>query len=79
MGRLVAVVDGQGNAAIYNYDAVGNMLSITRSSSTGGGAIGIFVFVPSSGLVGAPVNFVGLASIRFPAIIKCGSTARSPL
>ncbi len=30
LGRLVAVVDGQGNAAVYNYDEVGNLLSIQR-------------------------------------------------
>ena len=34
LGRLVQVVDGQGNVATYTYDAVGNLLSITRS--TGG-------------------------------------------
>src|SRR5712691_10099576 len=30
LGRLVAVVDQQGSAAIYVYDAVGNVLSIQR-------------------------------------------------
>ena len=34
LGRLVQVIDGQGNVATYNYDAVGNLLSITRN--TGG-------------------------------------------
>lgn len=34
LGRLYQVVDEQGNVATYNYDAVGNLLSITRS--TGG-------------------------------------------
>jgi len=34
LGRLVQVVDGQGNVATYNYDAVGNLLSLTRN--TGG-------------------------------------------
>ena len=33
-GRLSQVIDGQGNVATYNYDAVGNLLSITRN--TGG-------------------------------------------
>jgi YD repeat-containing protein len=37
LGRLVQVIDGQGNVATYNYDAVGNLLSITRS--TGGGVM----------------------------------------
>ena len=34
LGRLAQVIDGQGNVATYNYDAVGNLLSITRN--TGG-------------------------------------------
>jgi YD repeat-containing protein len=34
MGRLSQVIDGQGNVATYTYDAVGNLLSITRN--TGG-------------------------------------------
>jgi YD repeat-containing protein len=37
-GRLVEVIDGQsGNTAIYQYDAVGNLLSIKTNSSGGGG------------------------------------------
>jgi YD repeat-containing protein len=28
LGRLSQVIDGQGNVATYNYDAVGNLLSI---------------------------------------------------
>ena len=32
LGRLVGVVDGQGNLASYEYDGVGNLLSITRGS-----------------------------------------------
>jgi YD repeat-containing protein len=31
LGRLSQVIDGQGNVATYNYDAVGNLLSITRN------------------------------------------------
>jgi YD repeat-containing protein len=33
-GRLVGVIDPAGDAAAYNYDATGNLLSITRSTST---------------------------------------------
>lgn len=34
LGRLSQVIDGQGNVATYTYDAVGNLLSISRN--TGG-------------------------------------------
>ncbi len=34
LGRLGRVVDGQGNVATYDYDQVGNLLSITRGVST---------------------------------------------
>ncbi len=30
LGRLVGVVDGQGNTAVYVYDEVGNLLRIDR-------------------------------------------------
>jgi YD repeat-containing protein len=30
VGRLVAVYDASGNAAVYNYDLVGNLLSIVN-------------------------------------------------
>jgi large repetitive protein len=55
LGRLVQVIDGQGNVATYNYDAVGNLLSITRS--TGGvGAPTVTGITPNSGAAGATVN-----------------------
>ena len=55
LGRLVQVVDGQGNVATYNYDAVGNLLSITRN--TGGvGAPTVTGITPNSGAAGATVN-----------------------
>ncbi len=60
LGRLVAVIDGQGNVAVYNYDEVGNLIAIQRfPAGGGGGAIGIFFFTPSSGLVGAQVTIEG--------------------
>lgn len=47
-GRLYQVIDAQGNFAAYNYDAVGNLLSITRS--TGG--------IPAPEIAGiSPNNF----------------------
>lgn len=40
LGRLSQVIDGQGNVATYNYDAVGNLLSIMRNMG-GVGALSI--------------------------------------
>ncbi len=55
LGRLTKVIDGQGNVATYNYDAVGNLLSITRN--TGGvGAPTITALTPNTGNAAASVN-----------------------
>ncbi len=55
LGRLSQVIDGQGNVATYQYDAVGNLLSITRN--TGGvGAPTITAFTPNTGNAGETVN-----------------------
>lgn len=55
LGRLSQVIDGQGNVATHQYDAVGNLLSITRN--TGGvGAPPITAFTPNTGNAGASVN-----------------------
>lgn len=55
LGRLSQVIDGQGNVATYQYDAVGNLLSITRN--TGGiGAPTITAFTPNTGNAGSSVN-----------------------
>src|SRR5438093_8662179 len=60
LGSLTAVVDGQGNVAVYTYDAVGNLLSVRRFAAGGrGGAVGIFFFSPSSTLVGTMVQIQG--------------------
>lgn len=58
LGRLVGVVDGQGDAAVYNYDAVGNLLSIQRFTSSGGG-VGLFFVAPASALVNQTVEIRG--------------------
>ena len=55
LGRLSQVIDGQGNVATYNYDVVGNLLSITRS--TGGvGAPIITSLTLNTGSADASVN-----------------------
>jgi YD repeat-containing protein len=58
LGRLTQVIDPSGNTATYNYDAVGNLLSITRSTSSPS-ALAIFGFSPSQGSVGQSVVIQG--------------------
>jgi YD repeat-containing protein len=58
LGRLTQVIDPSGNAAVYNYDAVGNLLSITRST-TSSSALAIFSFSPAQGAVGQTVTIQG--------------------
>jgi len=55
LGRLVQVIDGQGNIATYQYDAVGNLLSITRNTGSVGAST-ITAFTPNTGQAGAKVS-----------------------
>src|SRR5213080_2811931 len=55
-GRLVAVVDPVGDSAIYEYDGVGNLLSISHQSSS---TLGIIEFRPKSGAATATVTIQG--------------------
>jgi len=56
LGRLIAVVDNSsGAAAQYNYDAVGNLLSITHPTA----AVSIFTFTPNDGGTGLSVTIYG--------------------
>jgi YD repeat-containing protein len=56
LGRLIAVIDANGNAAVYNYDAVGNILSIGRYTSS---QVAIFGLTPTQGPVGTTVTISG--------------------
>lgn len=56
LGRLVAVVDGAGNAAKYSYDAAGNLLSISRTTSA---TLSVFALSPNNGPVGTSVTIYG--------------------
>jgi YD repeat-containing protein len=56
LGRLIAVIDSAGNAAAYNYDAVGNILSITRYTVA---QISLFSFSPKEGPSGTAVTLYG--------------------
>src|SRR6266852_2354569 len=58
LGRLTQVIDPSGNVATYNYDAVGNLLSITRSTTSPSG-LAVFSFSPSQGGVGQTVTIQG--------------------
>jgi len=58
LGRLTTVVDEAGNTAIYNYDAVGNLLSIDRYAP-GGSGIGIYALLPGKGAIGSQVKIQG--------------------
>lgn len=49
-GRLAGVADSAGALAVYNYDSVGNLLSIDRFTPPGAG-IGIYLVNPISGPV----------------------------
>lgn len=66
LGRLVGVVDGQGDAAVYNYDAVGNLLSIQRFTSSGAG-VGIFLIAPASSVVNKNVEIRGFGFTTPPS------------
>jgi YD repeat-containing protein len=68
LGRLTTVVDGTGNTAVYNYDAVGNLLSIDRFTVPGGGSgIGIFVLLPGKGAIGSQIKIQGYGFSTTPA------------
>lgn len=57
LGRLMGVVNGQGQAAVYQYDEVGNLLKIDRFTTTGN--VGIFFVTPGSSLVNKQVEIRG--------------------
>jgi YD repeat-containing protein len=59
LGRLTRVVDQNGNAATYTYDAVGNLLSITRSTVPANNGLAILNFAPQQGPVGQTVTIQG--------------------
>jgi YD repeat-containing protein len=64
LGRLVAVIDADGQMAVYAYDAVGNVMSITRH---GAGAVSIAAFTPSAGGVGTSVTIRGVGFSPTPS------------
>jgi YD repeat-containing protein len=60
LGRLVGVVDQDGNAATYTYDAVGNILAIGRHNvADTSGPVAITLVAPNKGKVGTAVSIFG--------------------
>lgn len=64
LGRLIAVIDQQGRTAIYDYDAVGNILAIRRPDTTG--PVAITFFNPKKGAVGTRVQIFGIGFSDVP-------------
>jgi len=52
LGRLIKVVDQNGNFATYHYDAVGNLLSITRTTLPANNGLAVVSFSPQQGYAG---------------------------
>jgi YD repeat-containing protein len=60
LGRLVAVVDDNGGAAVYAYDAVGNLVSIQRiAPASASVAVAITLVSPNHGVPGATIRIFG--------------------
>ena len=66
VGRLTTVYDASGNAAVYKYDAVGNLLSITNYSSTQFQAL---EDSSNSGSVGSTVVLYGTDICANPTVV----------
>jgi YD repeat-containing protein len=66
LGRLASVADSTGAVAVYNYDAVGNLLSIDRFTPPGSG-IGIYLTAPNRGSATTPVVIQGYGFSATPA------------
>lgn len=63
LGRVIAVTDPGGDTVRYNYDAVGNITSISRAASS---TLSFISFSPGSGPVGATVTIYGTAFSATP-------------
>jgi YD repeat-containing protein len=64
LNRLIAVVDPATDIAIYQYDAVGNLLSISRQRSA---QVSIIDFWPRKGIIGTVVTISGTGFSDVPA------------
>jgi YD repeat-containing protein len=64
LGRLKAVIDPAADTAVYSYDAVGNLLSISRQSSS---VVSIIEFTPNQGPIGTTVTIYGTGFSTTPS------------
>ncbi len=73
-GRLRAVIDPEGEAAFYSWDASGNLTSISRSSSSKSSIIGLS---PTKGAIGDTIKIKGTGFSSTPAsnTVKFNGTA----
>jgi RHS repeat-associated protein len=81
-GRLRAVVDPVNGAAIYSYDAAGNITTIGRQSAT---TVSVLEFFPTKGPVGSSVSIYGTGfsstasqnTVKFNGMVATVSSATS--
>jgi YD repeat-containing protein len=59
LGQLIKVVDSSGAEVDYVYDALGNIVQITRGQAPAAGTLAILNFTPQSGGVGTTVTVQG--------------------
>lgn len=64
LGRLKAVITPSGEAAIYSYDAAGNIVSITRRLA---GEVSVIEFTPDGGSIGTSVTIYGTGFSTVPS------------
>jgi YD repeat-containing protein len=64
LGRLVAEIDPAGETTQYSYDAAGNLLSVSRGSSS---QFRVVSFAPSRGVAGDTVSIFGSGFVANPA------------
>ncbi len=64
LGRLTAAIDQAGNVAGYAYDAVGNILSISRGTAQ---QLSVITFSPNTGSVASTVTIYGTAFSTTPS------------
>ncbi len=67
LNRLVGVIDQQGNAAQYVYDAVGNILQVKRFNLDPSAAVAIGLVTPGRGKAGTEVRIYGKGFSPMPA------------